>query len=196
MKCEAFSHLNVSGQKSGAARSHPGSFKADEAQMSKFNKKKRQRALRDLFHPIKPCLGLAIGRYIGESNHQAADCRPSEASLQLPWQANQGLLCHASRTMNWIWWVWWQDYPSHEFPTWKNLCSIGGKSPYKTIISQHFCGRHTVASLDDLRGFIIKVVWDVFLSISLRGSEDVIISKSHFSEISSVWYVCILYIDT
>ena len=75
--------------------------KPTKPKMPKFNKKTAMgRAPSDLFHPIKPCLGLAIGRYIGESNHQAADCRPSEASLQLPWQAKQGLLSSCKQDMN------------------------------------------------------------------------------------------------
>ena len=113
MKCEAFSHLNVwSEVRCGKIAS--GLIQSRRSPKCQNSTEKRQRAPRDLFHPIKPCLGLAIGRYIGESNHQAADCRPSEASLQLPWQAKQGLLYHASRT--WmdmmgmvarlsIWWI-------------------------------------------------------------------------------------------
>ena len=130
--------------------------KPTKPKMSKFNKK-RQRAPRDLFHPIKPCLGLAIGRYIGIfpiTKQLTADLPKHPSSFH----GKLNKVCWIMQAGHeWTLWVWWQDYPSDGFPTWKNPCSIGGKSPYKTIISQHFCGRHTVASLDDLRGFIAEI---------------------------------------
>ena len=130
--------------------------KPTKPKMSKFNKKTAT-GPKGLIPSDKALLGFGHWPiYWDFSNHQAADCRPSEASLQLPWQAKQGLLDHASRT--WmdimgmvarlsIWWI----------SNMKESVFHRGKSPYKTIISQHFCGRHTVASLDDLRGFIAEI---------------------------------------
>ena len=123
---------------------------------------KRQRAPRDLFHPIKSCLGLAIGRLGNPITKQLTADLPKHPS-SFHGKLNK-VYCVMQAGHEWTWWVWWQDihlmdlwYFTATSPTWKNLCSIGGKSPYKTIISEHFCGTHTVASLDDLQGFIAEI---------------------------------------
>ncbi len=125
--------------------------KPTKPKMPKFNQK-RQRAPRDLFHPIKSCLGLSIGRVYWGIQSPSSGLQTFR-SIPPASMAYNKVCCVMQAGHEWTWWVWWQDihlmdlWYSGISPTWKSLFHRG-KSPYKTIISNHFCGKHTVASLD------------------------------------------------
>ena len=156
-------HISTFGQKSGAARSHPGSFKADEAQNAKIQQKTAtgpkglipsDKVLLGFGHwPIywgiqSPSSWLQTFRSIPPAS-MASKTR-SAVSCKQDMNGYDGYGGKIIHLMD----LWYFTATS---PTWKNLSSIGGKSPYKTIISEHFCGTHTVASLDDLQGFIAEI---------------------------------------
>ena len=95
MKCEAFSHVNV-WSKSGAARSHPGSIKADEAQNAKIQPKTATDP-KGLIPSDKVLLGFGhwpslLGNPI--TKQRTADLPKHPSSF---YGVQQGLLCHATK---------------------------------------------------------------------------------------------------